>query len=187
MFAPSLAQDVQAAFLEERLDPHKYSLFCFDEWGESSEEVETTEDDPDAYAKVIEVQKTELVTVTKRKIEVHEDKAVQIEYPEEVEQPLYKKIPVVDEAGNQVSYLITPETVEIGVEVDSETDFAGPVIKIDDKTFEKIVSPAVYGVMTHEMPVLEQQTKYYKLVTKPAGGLYGIRYEQLLAFVIAAL
>lgn len=157
-----IAQEVSAAFEAEGLDPHGYSLFCFDEWGELSEEVETTEDDPDAYAKIIKVQKTEMVTVTKRKIEVREDKALQIEYTEQVEQPVYASLPVCDEAGCPIMHMISPYDERTGAE-------------------------AVYRQETHDVPVMETQTRYYKRVITPAGGLYGIRYEELLAFVIAAL
>lgn len=157
-----IAQDVQAAFLAEGLDPHRYSLFCFDEWSESSDEVETTEDDLDAYAKAVEVQKTETVTVAKRRIEIHGDTAVQIEYTEQVEQPVHVIFPVFDEAGRPVMHMISPYDELTGAD-------------------------AVYRQETIEVPVMETQTRYYKRVTTPAGELYGIRYEQLLAFVIAAL
>lgn len=157
-----IAQDVQAAFLAEGLDPHRYSLFCFDEWSESSDEVETTEDDPDAYAKAVEVQKTETVTVAKRRIEIHGDTAVQIEYTEQVEQPVHATFPVCDEAGTPILNMISPYDELTGAD-------------------------AVYRQETIEVPVMETQTRYYKRVTRPAGGLYGIRYEELLAFVIAAM
>ncbi|BDA12067.1 hypothetical protein KAM339_020640 [Aeromonas caviae] len=157
-----IAQDVQAAFIAEGLDPHRYSLFCFDEWAESSEEVETTEDDPDAYSKAVEVQKTETVTVAKRRIEIHGDTAVQIEYTEQVEQPMHAIFPVFDEVGRPIMHMISPYDELTGAD-------------------------AVYRQETIEVPVMETQTRYYKRVTTPAAELYGIRYEELLAFVIAAL
>lgn len=157
-----IAQEVRAAFEAEGLDPHRYSLFCFDEWGELAEEVETTEDDPDAYAKVIEVQKTEMITVSKRKLEIRGDRAVQIEYTEEVEQPVYKSLPVYDEVGAPIMYMVTPHDKKTGAD-------------------------AVYREETHDIPVMEEQTRYFKKAITPAGSLYGIRYEELLAFVIAAL
>lgn len=157
-----IAQDVQAAFLAEGLDPHRYSLFCFDEWSESSDEVETTEDDPDAYAKAVEVQKAETVTVAKRRIEIHGDTAVQIDYTEQVEQPVHVIFPVFDEAGRPIMHMISPYDELTGAD-------------------------AVYRQETIEVPVMETQTRYYKRVTTPAGELYGIRYEELLAFVISAL
>lgn len=157
-----LAQDVQAAFVAEGLDPHQYSLFCFDEWKESSVEVETTKDDPDAYSKSVEVQKTETVTVTKRRIEIRENAAVQIEYIEQIEQPIYVTLPVFDAKGAPIMRPSVPCN-----ELDGEKT------KCEQETYDA--------------PVMETQIRYYKRVITPSGGLYGIRYEELLAFVISAL
>lgn len=168
-----IAQDVKAAFESEGLDPNRYGIFCHDEWQEDAEEVEAVEGEDGAYSKQVEVQKTETVEVVKTKTEVIGDRVVVVSYTEQVVQPIYKELPVFDEHGNQIKELVTPASAAI---VDEEGNTVAPA------------KEAVYRDAIHEVPVMETVTKYYKKkVNHTAGDLYGIRYEELMAFVIAAM
>ena len=168
-----VAQDVKAAFEAEGLDPHKYGIFCYDEWDEISEEVEASEGDDGAYSKQVEVQKTEVVSVDRTKTEVVGDKAILVSYTEEITRPAFKSIPLFDEHGNRVRMMVSPQR---------------PAIFNEDGSIAEPAIDAVYEDAFHKIPDNEVVTKFYKKkIKKEAGNIYGIRYEELLCFVVSAL
>ena len=169
----AIAQDVQSAFQSEGLDPAKYGIFCYDEWAEDSEEVEAVEGEEGAYAKSVEVAKTETITVNKTKIEIVGDRAVSVSYAEEIKKEIYRSVPLFDEQGNRMKELVSP---------------AAPASYDADGTLVEDAKDAVFRDAVHQTPVMETVIKYYKKkINRKAGNLYGLRYEELLAFIIAAM
>lgn len=155
-----IAQEVQAAFKAEGLSAEQYGLFCYDEWEETSEEIETDSSDPDAYTKTEYVQKSIQIVVPVQEVQVVDGKATLVTVEKEDRQFIYEELPVFDPDGNQVMVIDHPGTDEI---------------------------EPTYKPVTHQAPVMEPVTKYFKQVIRPAGGRFGIRYEELLAFVVSAL
>jgi hypothetical protein len=168
-----VAQDIKAAFEAEGIDPHKYGIFCYDEWSEVSEEIEALQGEDGAYPKQVEIQKTEVVFVTQTKTEVVGDKAILISYTEEISRPAYKSIPLFDERGNRVRLMVSPQT---------------PAIFDNDGSIAREAQEAVYQDAFHKIPDNEVVTRFYKKkIKKEAGNIYGIRYEELLCFVVSVL
>ena len=87
---------------------------------------------------------------------------VMIYETEKIEKPVTVKVNVKDEDGNQVFE---------------------PSLGKDDKGNTILIDVPV----TFNVPVMEKITKYYRKNITPAGELYGVRYEQLLSFIIGSL
>lgn len=98
-----IAQEVEAAFQAEELDPGRYGLFTRTPITKTV--VKTRE---------IERQVTELVTKDREVIEVTDGRAVRKMVTVEVEQPVFDEVPLYDEAGS-------PITAEVQVGIDEKT------------------------------------------------------------------
>lgn len=157
-----IAQEVKTAFESEGLDAFSYGLLCFDTWEETVTEVECDKDHPDAYPVVSEVQKTEKVKTPTKEVKIIKGKPVMVEGFEYQEQPIMTTMEVFDESGNQI--------------------FEDTMVENEEGEMISTSTP-----MTHEVPVMEEVSTYYRKDIKPAGELYGIRYEQLLAFIIGGM
>ena len=65
---------------------------------------------------------------------------------------------------------------------------AAPASYDADGTLVEDAKDAVFRDAVHQTPVMETVIKYYKKkINRKAGNLYGLRYEELLAFIIAAM
>lgn len=158
----AIAQQVAAAFEAEGLDPFAYGIVCFDTWGEEVEEVETDGNDPEAYSVETEVRKVETVEVETSSVEMIDGRAVLVKRTATKERPVTEAVQVVDENGN-------------------------PVYETAIQENDKGESVAVQVPKMHYAPVMEKRTRYYRKEVRPAGEAYGLRYEQLLCFIVAGL
>lgn len=156
------AQTVKAIFEKHGLVAEQYSLFCKDEWEEDVTVIPCDESDTDAYEVVKSVQKTESKEVVKHKVITDSGKPVLTAVTETVNIPVTESIEVVDEQGELVY----------------ETDFT--------KDEDGDTTP-IKQVMTHEVPVMIDDVKYFKEVKREAGYRYGIRYTELSMFILAAM
>lgn len=168
----TIAQAVKAAFEEENLNPNMYALFCYDAWDAEFEEVEATAADKDAYAKEVTKEKLIAKTITSKTIEIRDGVAIEVSKDEIVEATEMAKYPLFNEDG-------TPKVMLKKAAVPPVIDDEGNIVRDE--------IPAEYEQLMHEVPVTEVVTKYFKKVkVKDAGNSYGIRYDELFAFLIAA-
>lgn len=157
-----VAQDVKAAFEAEGLDPFKYGILCYDSWGEKTETVECLETDEGAYFIEEQEQVTEQVSIFIDKIEIRNGVPVMVKAEEIIDKPVIEQKQVFNEDG------------EVVFEDKFDRDENGDIL------VTKIP-------LLHNVPVTKTVKKYYRDVTTPAGDLYGIRYEELFAFIIGAM
>ncbi|OAD17126.1 tail fiber domain-containing protein [Achromobacter insolitus] len=91
LHAGYIAQEVEAAFTAEGLDPRRYALFCEDEVFDTVK-----------VKQMVSRQRFATETVRVPRIEVVDGRAVQTFVDETTEIPLYEDIPLVDVDGNAV-------------------------------------------------------------------------------------
>ena len=154
-----IAQDVEAAFDAEGLDAGRYSLFT-----------RTPITKTVTKTREVEQQVTETVTSDVMEIEVVDGVAVQKLVSKTTEQGVTTTLPLVDEAGDPVMHQIKvgmTDEVTIGA-----TTFPPEPIFEDQQ-------------LTHRIPVMETVSEDYE-VEEPDGDRLGLRYAELMCFLMAA-
>lgn len=91
LHAGYIAQEVEAAFTAEGLDPRRYAMFCEDDVFDTVK-----------VRQLVSRQRVATETVRVPRIEVADGRAVQTFTEETTEIPLYEDIPLVDAEGNPV-------------------------------------------------------------------------------------
>lgn len=154
------AQEVKAIFEANGLDAMKYGIVCYDTW---DAEIEKVEDDAGDIIETHEEQAYTIETKVTNEIEVIDGIPTLKEVTKEVKIPLFEDKQVVDTNGEAVLQETT--------------------------TFDEDGTEVVQLVpLTYKVPMMQTIEKRYKEVeVRPAGDLYGIRYEELYAFIISAL
>jgi hypothetical protein len=153
----------------EGLNPFAYGFVCHDQWDDQVREVETDADDPEGVAREVEVQRTAPRLVERRKVEVIDGRPVLVTTTEEVDTPVFEALEVTDEAGCVVMIPDQPATEAV---LDEEGNERRPAME------------ATWKPMTHQVPVMETVTRYYKtVIDQPAGDRYSFRYDELAMFI----
>lgn len=166
------AQSLAEAFASEGLDASDYAMFCYDEWDEEKTVIQTNRGETDVIESEVEQQVFETVLVNEPFEEV---KLIDGKYTltkemreVEVERPKYETHNVYDENGDRVYH--------VAVHENENGD------KIVTKTPRVISVPVIETVtVTKEVPC----EPVYEEVITPAGNRYGVRLDQVLAFIIA--
>lgn len=158
-----MAQEVIAAFQSEGLDPFAYGAVCYDEW-------------PDIYRKVLANEGetvTETMKVERQVVDIVKER-------------------IINERVVQVDGAFVLEQFEEDIEMSVPRFDVHPVYLADGSVAED----ADGNPRTVSVPVMETievprerpaDPVYVDVLETPAGNRYGIRYEELYAFVIAAM
>ena len=166
------AQTLARIFEKEGLDPNNYAMFCYDEWEEEVSTVQTNRGEVQEVEVVTERQKTQTVVVPElvEEVKLIDGKYTLVKQMKEVEreQPLYTTHPVYNEDGTEA---VIKKTVP------------GPDGKPITITTPRVMS---VPVMEEVKEVKEVQCEpVYETVVKKAGNRYGVRLDQVLAFILA--
>lgn len=174
-----IAQEVEKAGIEAGIpDPLRYAFLCRDP---ATKHVKKTI--------ASQRQKSEEYSEDHVTIEERNGKHIRLSKPVIRTRPVYDEVPVHDESGAPI------------LQDDYERDADGnpiapqPTGEVDPKTKARIFHPRKYRQVqvTHRIPVMEtfeEEVDAEEPVLNPDGTpvyQYGVRYDQLLAFVIATL
>jgi hypothetical protein len=158
-----MAQDVKTAFEAEGLDPFAYGVLCHDTWDEQTSSHWVNKGETVTRQKAVTRQKTVTATedVADTVTSVEDGVAVQrtVVTRKEVTRLAFDTLDVVGEDG------------------------VGLLDKHGDPVRHK--EPIMETVVVDE--VVDAEPRYETVVDMPAGERYGVRYDELYGFVIAAL
>ncbi|MCP1601414.1 hypothetical protein J2S82_003371 [Aeromonas caviae] len=158
-----MAQEVITAFEDEGLNPFTYGIVCYDEW-------------PDTYRKELANEGetvTETVKVERQVVDVVKER-------------------VINERVKQVDGKFVLEKFEEEIEISVPRFDVHPVylddgsVAKDDEGHDRTMSTPVMETV-EEVRERPADPVYIDVLDTPAGNRYGIRYEELYAFVLAAL
>lgn len=159
------AQSLADAFRAEGLDPDDYAMLCYDEWDESVSVIQTNIGEKVTVTKQVEVPVTEIVTkqVPTENIEFIDGRYTLVRGFDvaEVEQPVYDTFPVYNADG-------TPAIKRV---VTKDGESLVPLVHSVQRTVVQEVTEEVEAD-----PVFEE-------VVASAGSRYGVRLDQVLAFI----
>ncbi len=167
------------------LDPFAYGFICHNTWEDVFKQVQTNIGEMVELKIEHQRQKTRTVKKKAFDVEMIDGKAVRITSTIKVEEPVFIEHPLVDKSGNPVMVLARPAMAAVYEKL--ENGKRGKLIK--EKT-EAVYQQGIYHepvmetvVETHEV---EAEPVYVSVLDKPAGDLYGFRYDQLYGFILAA-
>lgn len=166
------AQSLAQAFRDEGLDPDHYAMFCYDKWDEEVTTVQTNRGETVTVEKEIEQQVVETITVNKivEDVKLIDGKYTLVKEAKDVEvqQPKYEMHNVYDANGDQV----------FDVTLTKDQDGNEHTVS----TARVIAVPVMETIkLTEEVPA---EPVYEEFIT-PAGDRYGVRLDQVLAFILA--